>query len=56
MAIVKGILLSLIHIFEVAARNLMLKQQGYNAVEELEKRMFARLEKTAARAEKIGGE
>ena len=24
-------------------------------VEELEKRMFARLEKTAARAEKIGG-
>lgn len=43
-------------VLEVAARNLMLKQQGYNAVEELEKRMFARLEKTAARAEKIGGE
>lgn len=42
-------------VLEVAARNLMLKQQGYNAVEELEKRMFARLEKTAARAEKIGG-
>ena len=43
-------------VLEVAARNLMLKQQGYNAVEELEKRMFARLEKTAARAEKIGGD
>ena len=42
-------------VLEVAARNLMLRQQGYNAVEELEKRMFARLEKTAARAEKIGG-
>ena len=43
-------------VLEVAARNLMLKQQGYNAVEELEKRMFARLEKTAARVEKIGGD
>ncbi len=43
-------------VLEVAARNLMLRQQGYNAVEELEKRMFARLEKTAARVEKIGGD
>ena len=42
-------------VLEVAARNLMLKQQGYNAVEALEKRMFVRLKKTAARAEKIGG-
>ena len=38
-------------VLEVAARNLMLKQQGYSAAKELEKRMIARMEKSAARAE-----
>lgn len=38
-------------VLEVAARNLMLKQQGYSAVKELEKRMLARMEKSAALAE-----
>ena len=38
-------------VLEVAARNLMLKQQGYSAAKELEKRMIARMEKIAARAE-----
>ena len=38
-------------VLEVASRNLMLKQQGYSAARELEKRMIARMEKSAARAE-----
>ena len=38
-------------VLEVAARNLMLKQQGYSAAKELEKRMIARMERSAARAE-----
>ena len=41
-------------VLEVAARNLMLKQQGYSAAKELEKRMIARMEKSAARAEQAG--
>ncbi len=42
-------------VLEVAARNLMLKQQGYSAAKELEKRMMARMEKSAARAGQAGG-
>ena len=38
-------------VLEVAARNLMLKQQGYSAAKEREKRMIARMERSAARAE-----
>ena len=34
-------------VLEVAARNLMLKQQGYSAARELEKRMMARMDKAA---------
>ena len=37
-------------VLEVASRNLTLKQQGYSAARELEKRMIARMEKSAARA------
>ena len=34
-------------VLEVAARNLMLKQQGFSAAKELEKRMMARMDKAA---------
>ena len=40
-------------VLEVASRNLTLKQQGYSAARELEKRMIARMEKTTARAEQV---
>ena len=39
-------------VLEVAARNLMLKQQGYSAARELERRMLERLERSAEMAER----
>jgi len=36
-------------VLEVASRNLMLKQQGYSAARELEKRMMARMDRAAGR-------
>ena len=38
-------------VLEVAARNLRLKQQGFNAAQELEKRMTERLQKSAENAD-----
>ena len=43
-------------VLEVAARNLMLKRQGYSAAKELEKRMLARMEKAAGVEQAVDGE